>query len=522
MRYEVVDLEKEAVMTELAYPSGLQHNLGGCSLQSMRDLLEVRGVFRFRDVRVEGLAFHSHEVRTGSLFFAVPGGTRDGAEFVDDAVERGAVAVVAEREIPTTVPLLIVENAAVALAKAANLFYESPSSSLSVIGITGTNGKTTTSYLVRHCLEMDNRQVGLMGTIAYEYAGRRIPAHHTTPDAVRVHGYLREMADRGLGACVMEVSSHSLSQHRVHGVQFRIGAFLNLSQEHLDYHRTMREYARAKSELFRSLVPGAIACLNLDDPASETMYQAMPEGVVVRTFGRSENAQFRAENVRCSIDGTRMRLCMPRGSVDVHMPLVGEFNVQNALAAASIAHAAGVSELTIATALETCEPPRGRLERVETSGTDLRIFVDYAHTPDALENVLDTLRTVRDDGQSLSVVVGCGGDRDQQKRTVMARIAGELADRVFLTSDNPRSEDPEAILDTMECGLTGLTGDFYRVSDREDAIRRAIATAPAGEIVLIAGKGHEAYQILGDSVVPFDDVLVARDAAGERAGVRRL
>ncbi len=496
-------------MTELAYPSGLQPSYGGPSLQAVRDLLDLRGVYRFRDLTVEGLAFHSGEVRPGTLFFAIPGHAHDGADFVDEAIKRGAVAVVAEKAMTVSVPVMVVDDVRDALAKVACYFYSNPSASLPVIGVTGTNGKTTVAHLIRHCLETDGKQAGLLGTIAYEYAGRRIPATTTTPDAVRVQGYLREMADRALHACVMEVSSHALTQSRVRGVDFKVGVFLNLTPEHLDYHKDMRSYANAKAELFRNLSGGGIACLNIDDPASEVMYAAMPDGVAVRTFGRHPEAHFRAENVRCSLDGSRFTLCMPHGKVDVNIPLVGEHNVDNAVAAAAAVHALGVSELTIATALEIAAPPRGRLELVgERHGT--RVFVDYAHTPDALSKVCGAMRELGDG--PLSVVFGCGGDRDKTKRPEMARIVGEIADKAYLTSDNPRSEDPEVILDDMAAGLNGVDGEFFRVSDRADAIERAVRGASAGETVLIAGKGHEAYQAVGDTVVPFDDVEVARAA----------
>ncbi len=501
-------------MTELAYPSGLSPDQGGTGLQAIRDLLQPRSVLRFQHVAIDGLSFHSAEVRSGHLFFAIAGTVEDGARYVDEAIRKGAVAVVAEKPMNIKVPVLVVKDARLALAKTAREFYDNPSAQVPVVGITGTNGKTTVSYLVRQCLDMNGRSSGVLGTVGYEFGGRHIPATTTTPDPVRLQGYLREMADRRTSACILEVSSHALVQQRVDAVTFKVGVFLNLTQDHLDYHGSMGEYADAKARLFGLLPPGAVAVLNADSPATERMFNAMPDGVSVRTFGRHPDADFRAEDLHCSIDGTRFTMVMPNGKVDIRLPLPGVHNVQNALAAAAVAHTLGVSELTIATALDAATPVRGRLELVGENDR-CRVFVDYAHTPDALTKVCSTLRELS--GGRLTVVFGCGGDRDRSKRPLMAEAVAQHADVAYLTSDNPRSEDPEQILNDMESGLAGLHGRFHRVVDRAEAIAHAVSSAGVGEIVLVAGKGHETYQVIGDSVVPFDDREVAGQALSGQA-----
>ena len=507
-------------MTEVAYPSGLPSGQGLVRLREIRDCLQPRDILNWRDLSIDGICFHSGEVRAGSLFFAIRGQKNDGSLYAQQAVARGAAAVVAEMPLSLSVPVLVVDSAREALADAARYYYRDPSRAVSVVGITGTNGKTTTAHLIRACLQADRRQVGLLGTIAYEFGGRRIPATNTTPDPVRIQGYLREMADRFASACVMEVSSHSLDQDRVRGVSFASAVFTNLTQDHLDYHGTMDNYLRAKARLFTGLAPGAAAVLNRDDPAALAMAEELQRGVRVLWYGLSPDADVRAENLRLGPDGTRFTMVMPNGRVEMFLRLVGLHNVHNALGAAAAALSLGASELTVASALEDARAVPGRLEQVDTSvgtGGRVRTFVDYAHTPDALDKVCGTLAELAEG--RLHVVFGCGGDRDRTKRAPMAAAVARHAQFAYLTSDNPRSEDPEAILDDVEKGLVGGTGRYQRVVDRAEAIRTAIATAEPGDTVLIAGKGHETYQIFKDSVVPFDDRLeAARALAAREAG----
>ncbi|MFM1873702.1 MAG: hypothetical protein RL398_3124 [Planctomycetota bacterium] len=507
-------------MTELAYPAGWPAGQGDVRLREIRDLLRPRDVLRWRDVNVDGLCFHSKEVRPGNLFFAIRGTKDDGTIFAQQAVARGAVAIVAEEPLPLPVPVLVVESARAALADAARFYYRNPSQAVSVVGVTGTNGKTTTAHLIRQCLQADRRQVGLMGTIAYEFGGRRIPASNTTPDPIRIHGYLREMADRYTSACVMEVSSHSLEQERVRGVRFATAVFTNLTQDHLDYHGTMANYRAAKARLFEMLEPGATAVINRDDPNGEHMAEMLPKGVRVLWYGFHEAADVRAENVEYGPDGTRFRMVMPHGAVELFLRLVGQHNVHNALAAAASALSLGASELTVASALEDARSVPGRLELVEAPtgrSRGPRVFVDYAHTPDALDKVCRTLAEVCEG--KLHVVFGCGGDRDRTKRAPMAKAVAAHAHHAYLTSDNPRHEEPEAILDEVEPGFAGSSCDRRRIVDRAEAIRAAVASAAAEDTVLIAGKGHETYQIFKDTMVPFDDRQeAARALAAREAG----
>ncbi|MBM3973336.1 MAG: UDP-N-acetylmuramoyl-L-alanyl-D-glutamate--2,6-diaminopimelate ligase [Planctomycetes bacterium] len=507
-------------MTELAYPSGLPSGQGFVRLREIRDCLQPRELLRWRDLAIDGLCFDSKEARSGNLFFAIRGAKSDGALFAQQAVAKGAVAVVAEEPLALPVPVLVVPSARAALADAARYYYRDPSRAVSVIGITGTNGKTTTAHLVRACLQADRRQVGLLGTIAYEFGGRRIPASNTTPDPVRLQGYLREMADRYASACVMEVSSHSLDQDRVRGVRFATAVFTNLTHDHLDYHGTMAAYSEAKSRLFKSLAPGSTAVINCDDPAAPLMAEACGRGVRTIWYGLSSEADVRAENLQLGPDGTRFTLVMPNGAVEMFLRLVGMHNVYNALAAAAVAISLGVSDLTVASALEDARAVPGRLELVEApigAGGKVRTFVDYAHTPDALEKVCATLAELAEG--KLHVVFGCGGDRDRSKRAPMAAAVARHAHSAYLTSDNPRSEDPEAILDEVQKGLADAPIDVRRIVDRAEAIRAAVGCAAPGDTVLIAGKGHETYQIFKDCVVPFDDRLeAARALAAREAG----
>ncbi len=496
-------------MTELAYPSGLSQSRAVVSLQSLVDQLQPVEVQRFRHLGVEALACNSDEVVPGSLFFAIRGVRKDGATYATQALNRGALAVVSEQRLNLPCPVLVVSNARRALADAAAAYYGHTSGRMPVVGVTGTNGKTTVSHLIRGCLEATGRRVGMIGTNGYQFGGRTVPMANTTPDPLRVQGYLREMADRQANACVMEVSSHALTQDRVRGVKFRVGVFLNLTQDHLDYHATLKRYAEAKAELFRSMYPGSVACLNADSDASTIMQEALDPGIRVRKFGIKGDAEVRAEDLQCTLEGTRFVLCMPKGRVELMLRLPGAHNVQNALAAVSACLALSVSELTIASALEQARPVAGRLERVGDN-EDIRVFVDYAHTPDALEQVCSTLSELT--AGRLLTVFGCGGDRDPTKRPLMTMAVGHHADVAYMTSDNPRSEDPESILDDMEAEIGDDGCAFYRVVDRATAIQRAVLQAEPGDTVLIAGKGHESYQILRDSVIPFEDRLAAEEA----------
>jgi len=464
---------------------------------------------------ISGLCDDSREATAGSAFFARPGSQADGATFVRAARAAGAALVVARDPVAEDLPTLLVPDVDAALRAAADAWYGRPQDALELVGVTGTKGKTTTSYLVRAALAAAGRRTAVFGTIAYDVGdGRPRDAGNTTPGALALRRLLAEARDAGATACVMEVSSHALDQGRVDGLPFRVGVLTNLASDHLDYHKTPEAYFEAKSRLFAGLDRTATAVLNREDPAWARF--AARTRCRVLTYGGSPECDLRATRVELAADGTTFRLSVA-GEADfaVRTPLVGRHNVSNYLAAVSAASALGVEPLTAAEGASSLTGVRGRLERVEPSG-DLHLFVDYAHTEDALRQVLGFLRTVG--ALPLTCVFGCGGDRDRTKRPKMGAVAAELADRVVVTSDNPRTEDPAAILREIEAGIPASAhAKTEIVADRREAIRRAVLEAPAGSTVLVAGKGHEDYQIIGTTKVPFDDVAEAREALAARA-----
>jgi UDP-N-acetylmuramoyl-L-alanyl-D-glutamate--2,6-diaminopimelate ligase len=461
------------------------------------------------EVHVRRAAHDSRQVRPGDLFVALPGLHVDGHAFVQAALEAGAAAAMVERRVrlPGNPPLLVVPDAHVALGLVAHALAGDPTRALAVCGITGTNGKTTTAYLLRGILEAHGWPTGVIGTIEYQIGERRIPSTMTTPDAGVLTSYFAEMVRSGLRAAVMEVSSHALHQKRTVGIHFRVGAFTNLTPEHLDYHQDMDAYREAKQILFAGLAPDAAAVLNADDPASPFFERATPARVV--WFGLDRPADVRAENVRSGVSGSRFVLVTPRGRVEARTPLLGEYNVRNCLAAGAIGEALGVPLQTIAEGIGALEAVRGRLESVHTD-RPFKVLVDYAHKTEALRNALATVRRLVEGQGRLVVVFGCGGDRDRFKRPEMARAAEQLADRVIVTSDNPRSEDPLAIIGEILKGFAS-PGAVTVEPDRRAAIELAIHEAQPGDVILIAGKGHETYQIAQGVTRPFDDCAVARE-----------
>jgi UDP-N-acetylmuramoyl-L-alanyl-D-glutamate--2,6-diaminopimelate ligase len=466
----------------------------------------------FADRDVGGLACDSRQVRAGDCFIAVPGEREDGFRYVADALARGAAAVVAGRppDGPPGVPWLVVPDVRAAAARLADAYFGHPSQRLAVIGVTGTKGKTTTAFLIRSIFEAAGTPCGLLGTVRFVVGRRSFDAPQTTPGPLELQAHFAEMAGAGCGAAVMEVSSHALVHRRVDAVRFRAAVFTNLAQDHLDFHKTMEAYREAKGLLFRGLEPGAVAILNRDDAA--TPYYAERTRAAVLGFGLRPEAEIRADIHAVTFRGTRLTLRAGAREAPVASRLMGRHNVYNILAAAAAGLALGVPLDDIRRGVEALEAVPGRLEPVD-AGQDFAVMVDYAHTEDALRNVLTCLRPLTKG--RLICVFGCGGDRDRGKRPKMGRAAEELADVVVLTSDNPRSEDPEAILAEIRGGLTAPERALTLL-DRREAIRRAVGLAAAGDIVLIAGKGHEAYQIFGDQKVPFDDRDVAREALQSR------
>ena len=473
------------------------------------------------DYPVLGLCADSRRVAPGDVFVAVPGTRADGAAYAAQAVARGAVVVVSQRELPGLgVPLLRVASAARALGLLADRLHGQPSRDVAVFGVTGTNGKTTTAFLVQGLLAAADRPCALLGTVVNQVGGRTRPATQTTPDALSLHAALAEARRAGQRHLAMEVSSHALDQERAAGVRFRVAAFTNLTRDHLDYHRTFEAYGAAKARLFEDLAPEASAVLNTGDPfgaqlagrtrARVVRYGCGPEGA-------RPGAEVWGEVLGRDLSGTRLRLHLPGAAPAVaHVPLVGAFNLENALCAAASVWALGLDPAEITAHLARLRPPPGRLERVPG---EVPVLVDYAHTPDALEKVLGALRPLV--SGRLLVVFGCGGDRDPGKRGPMGRAVERFADQAYLTSDNPRSEDPDAIMDQVQGGMLHPQR-VERHRDRARAIAAAVDAAGPQDVVVVAGKGHEQGQVFADRTLPFDDRDVARHSLFRRALRRRL
>jgi UDP-N-acetylmuramoyl-L-alanyl-D-glutamate--2,6-diaminopimelate ligase len=468
------------------------------------------------DIEITGIETDSRRVRPGYLFVALRGFTVDGHRFVRQAVEQGALAVLVEEDVDVPVTVVRVPDTRRAMAVLAATFYRHPTRELKLIGVTGTNGKTTTVHLIQRILNDFGTPAGMIGTIHMQIGDRTYPVQNTTPDVVELQKGFRMMRDAGCAYAVIEASSHALDLGRTRGCEFHSAVFTNLTQDHLDYHKTMEEYRSAKGLLFSQLgnryeddsANNRYAILNADDEASAYFARITPAQVI--TYGIEQNADVRAEQIRQGADGTRFVLRTFRGDVDLHLQLVGKFNVYNALAATATAMAEGIPLEHIKRSLESVSGVNGRFEKVD-EGQPFTVLVDYAHTPDSLENVLKTIREFAEG--TIYCVVGCGGDRDRTKRPIMAKIAATYADVALFTSDNPRTEDPEAILADMVEGVKEVPKDRYDVIvDRREAIFEAIRRARPGDVVLIAGKGHETYQEINGVRHDFDDREVAREA----------
>ena len=471
---------------------------------------------------ITGIAYDSRKVAPGELFVAVSGLKQDGRRFAADAVGRGAAAVVLEGAdvlAGSATARVIVPSSREALARLADAYFGHPSRALTVVGITGTNGKTTTSFLVDALLRAGGHPTGLVGTIEYRIGAETLPAGQTTPEAVELQSLLARMVERGVRAVGMEVSSHALALSRVDGIEFDVAVFTNLTQDHLDFHLTLDAYREAKARLFRLLAAGTkprrVAVVNADDAAGA----AMVAGLDVPTlgFGLGRAAAVRPRRFASGMDGIRMEAETPAGTIDIVSALVGEHNVMNLLGAVAVGLALDMDRSAIARALSAVTAVPGRFERVE-AGQPFLVAVDYAHTPDALDRVLTTARKLLTGDGRLAVVFGCGGDRDRGKRPLMGAIAARLADRVWVTSDNPRSERPAAIIAEIVEGIPPAAGRDRHATmpDRKAAIRAALEWARAGDVVVIAGKGHETYQIIGSEVLAFDDRAQARAVLAER------
>ncbi|HEX6852266.1 MAG TPA: UDP-N-acetylmuramoyl-L-alanyl-D-glutamate--2,6-diaminopimelate ligase [Candidatus Polarisedimenticolaceae bacterium] len=466
------------------------------------------------DPEIRGVQVDSRRVRQGDLFAALRGARADGAVFVTDALKRGAAAVLAETAkpegLPSTIAWVRVPDARRGVGLLAREWHGRPDLAMTLVGITGTNGKTTVSYLVESIAKAAGRNAGRIGTTGAAYAGLEIPSANTTPEATELFALLARMRDAGTRLVAMEVSSHALALHRVVGARFAVAAFLNLGRDHLDFHGTPEAYFEAKASLFDRLGADDTAVLPADDPLGATLARRTRGRVV--TWGRGEGADIRLRNEAFDLDGGRGTIESPWGSARVETPLVGRFNLDNALAAAACAFVAGLPPAAVERGIASLAVVPGRLERVEV-GQPFTVLVDYAHTPEALELALAAVRAARP--RRLGVVFGCGGERDRGKRPRMGRAAASAADAVWLTSDNPRSEDPLAILDEARAGVLEVPGGAERTRvepDRARAIVAALDWAREGDAVVIAGKGHETTQSFGDRTVPFDDREHAREA----------
>lgn len=483
-------------------------------------------------VDVTGVAQDSRKVKQGDLFVALPGTKDDGAQFIGEAVSRGAVAVVSEKPSGSSqVPFFKVSNAHKAMALIAANFYGRPADQLTLLAVTGTNGKTTTTYLLEAMSAAAYASTGVIGTLGYKFGGRTVETAHTTPDPLELHRIFREMVDAGVETVVMEVSSHALMQERVHGLTFKAAAFTNLTRDHLDYHKDIEEYFQAKRKLFaENLSATGVAVVNGDDTFASRVYNELRgQKRMAWKFSRAGNGEISAADVSYSLQGIKATLKTPAGDIPVKSKLLGPHNLENILAAAGIGLGAGFARRDVQEGIARMGSVAGRMERVENylPGPAPAVFVDYAHTDDALKRALEASRALAK-GRVI-VVFGCGGDRDQGKRPLMGTAAAEGADLAVVTSDNPRTEDPEEIIAEVTPGLE--KGGLRRISvgkaksgekgylveaDRRAAIEQAVSLAKEDDVVLIAGKGHENYQIVDGEKRPFDDRQVAARALGTR------
>jgi len=472
------------------------------------DVLAVRGPL---DRPISGLAMDSRRVVPGQVFFALSGQRADGTHFVDEAVNRGAVAVITTK-IPTTIPAKVtfvqVADPRVALAQVARKYYKFPDRDMEVIGVTGTNGKTTVTHLIKHLLEGE-RRVGLLGTINYDLGGRTVPSYKTTPESLDTYGMLAQMRDAGCRQAVMEVSSHGIDQKRVLGLEFGAAVFTNLTRDHLDYHKTLDAYFEVKSRLFLGSTGSLpkVAVVNLDDAYGSKLAEAAAGRMRTVTFGESAGADVRAEQVELDFRSTAFTLVWPGGRARVESALIGRYNVSNLLAAVATAWALGRDPAVFLRKIRAFKGVPGRMERID-EGQAFNVLVDYAHTDDALRNALGMLRTITPG--RLLVVFGCGGNRDRTKRPLMVKAVQDFADFAFATADNPRSEALSQIFDDMRAGVVAPEKIAW-IDDRRRAISVALDMAKPGDSLLIAGKGHESYQEFADTVTPFDDRQVTRE-----------
>ncbi len=459
------------------------------------------------DVQVSEIVFDSRNAKKGSAFVAVKGVSADGHDFIPKVIEAGCSVIISENEVvvPANVTLIITDNSSKALALMANNFYDEPSKKLKLVGVTGTNGKTTTTTLLFNLYTKLGYHCGLLSTVVNKIGDKNIPSTHTTPDPVSLNALLAQMVNEGCSHCFMEVSSHAIHQHRITGLSFVGGVFTNITHDHLDYHKTFAEYITVKKAFFDNLGKDAFALTNVDDKNGMVMLQNTAASK--HSYSLKSPSDFKVKVVENQFSGLVLNI----NGIEIWTRLIGDFNAYNLLAVYSVSQLLGEDSTEVLTAISTLESVEGRFQYFQ-SDTGIIAIVDYAHTPDALENVLKTIANIRTKNETVYTVIGCGGDRDKTKRPEMAAIACERSDKVILTSDNPRSEDPNTILDEM---MVGVEGQYFKktlsIVDRAQAIKTAVSMAEKGDIILVAGKGHEKYQEIKGVKHDFDDMLITKD-----------
>ncbi|NLY42440.1 MAG: UDP-N-acetylmuramoyl-L-alanyl-D-glutamate--2,6-diaminopimelate ligase [Clostridiaceae bacterium] len=477
-------------------------------LEKLTNIVETEYIIGNIDAVIKGIAYDSRKVKPGDLFVCIKGFKADGHDYIEEAIQKGASAVMVEKEVgELPVPRIKVTHSRKALALVSAAFYNHPSSEFKLIGVTGTNGKTTTTYLIKSILEAGGSKVGLIGTNQNMIGEKVLPAHHTTPESLELQRLFYDMAREKVEYVVMEVSSHSLELDRVEGCDFEVGIFTNITQDHLDFHGTMENYLKAKSKLFDRCKKGVV---NIDDVNSD--YILKNGKCDMMTFAIESIADVRAENLSISASGVKFDCITPHGNAFIELAIPGKFSVYNALGSIGACLSLGINLRQIQKGLKQAKGVPGRAQIVET-GKDFAVIIDYAHTPDGLENILNTVRGLAK-GRVVTLF-GCGGDRDRTKRPVMGKIAGELSDFCIITSDNPRTEDPGVIIDHIEEGIKKTPCPYVRIENRYEAIRYAIRNAEKDDVIVLAGKGHETYQILKDKVIDFDEEKIVREILKE-------
>lgn len=482
-------------------------------LEELLKGVDILHIDKRQECFIEGIAYDSRKVKENDIFICISGMKADGHLFIEDVIDKGVKVIVVEKDVKPCegVTFIKVANSRKALSRISANYYGEPSQMMRVIGITGTNGKTTTSHLIKYILDVNGTESGLLGTISYKIRDKEYKASNTTPESLELQKMFREMVEQKITSCVMEVSSHSLDLYRVEDISYQIGVFTNLTQDHLDFHQTMENYKQAKKKLFYKTKKMNI--INIDDEFGIELASELKNlDVPIITYGIKAQGDVFARDIQISPQGTRFQLVTPKYTGRVEIGTPGKFSVYNALAAAATAYVLGYDYSQIKKGLEATPVVPGRFELVPNE-KNLVIIVDYSHTPDALENALTTIKEFSEG--NIITVFGCGGDRDKTKRPIMGEIAGKLSDYCIITSDNPRTEDPEEIIKDVEVGIKRTLCKYKMIVDREHGIREAIHACGPKDVILIAGKGHETYQILGNKVIDFDDRVIAQEIVRE-------